>query len=126
MASHDVNKEIKAYWAVFTALLVFTAITVGLSFIWFVPSVGIILGLAVALTKGTLVACIFMHLKAERRLIYWSLFLTVVFFFAVILLPLWTELDGISHKTDFPENGGFYHGTALPEYVDHHADSGDH
>ncbi len=114
MAGHDINKEIRAYWLVFGALLVFTGLTVGVSYIPFVISMSLIVGLAVALCKGTMVALIFMHLKAEKRLIYWSLFFTVIFFFACILLPILTEMD----QLDESPNGGFYHGTALPDPED--------
>lgn len=110
MASHDISKEVRAYWAVFVALLIFTGLTVGVSYIPFVASMAIVVGLIVAFCKGTMVALIFMHLKAEKRLVYWSLFFTVIFFVVLLFLPLFTDLD----QLDDTENGGFYHGTALP------------
>jgi len=48
----------------------------------------------VAGIKGTLVACYFMHLISERKLIYAVLALTVVFFVALLTLPVLTHHDG--------------------------------
>ena len=44
--------------------------------------------------KGSLVACYFMHLISERKLILYVLALTVVFFFILLLLPMITHGNG--------------------------------
>jgi caa(3)-type oxidase subunit IV len=44
--------------------------------------------------KGTLVACYFMHLISERKLIYAVLALTAAFFFALLALPVLTHSNG--------------------------------
>ena len=46
--------------------------------------------LLVATVKGSLVACYFMHLISEKKLIYAVLVLTVVFFVALLALPVLT------------------------------------
>ena len=57
----------KAYFAVFAALMVLTGLTVWASFlhlgVWNTP-----VALAIAVTKGLLVALIFMHLRHSPRL----------------------------------------------------------
>jgi cytochrome c oxidase subunit IV len=45
--------------------------------------------------KGSLVASVFMHLAHERKLIYWSLIITVAFFIFLIFLPLLSVVDPI-------------------------------
>lgn len=91
--SHDVKKEVKIYIAVFVALAILTVVTVGIAYIDFGVSLGIAVGLLVATVKAALVALFFMHLKAERAMIYWVLYLTVFFFVVMIALPLWQKAD---------------------------------
>jgi caa(3)-type oxidase subunit IV len=50
--------------------------------------------LIVATIKGALVAGYFMHLVSEKKLIYAVLALTIVFFVALIALPLFTHSNG--------------------------------
>jgi caa(3)-type oxidase subunit IV len=54
------------------------------------------IALLIATIKGALVACYFMHLISERRLIYLVLALTVVFFLFLLLLPILTSASGVS------------------------------
>lgn len=74
----EVAKHIKLYLGIGATLMVFTAITVALSFKdfgdWNIP-----VGLAVATFKSSLVVLIFMHLNHERALIYKILLFTLVF-----------------------------------------------
>ena len=56
------------------------------------------MALFIATIKGSLVALFFMHLNHERKLIYWVLMLTVVFFFVLMLVPLSTNLDKIVQR----------------------------
>ena len=48
----------------------------------------------VAAIKGSLVACYFMHLISEKKLIYAVLGLTVVFFGVLMALPVLSYHDG--------------------------------
>jgi caa(3)-type oxidase subunit IV len=48
----------------------------------------------IALVKGSLVAGYFMHLISEKKLIYAVLAVTVVFFAALLALPVVTHSNG--------------------------------
>ena len=63
MAAHGAS--LKAYFAVFFALMVLTAITVGVAFIDLGPLSDVV-ALAIALTKATLVVLYFMHVKGSK------------------------------------------------------------
>ena len=96
--SHEeINRHVKIYMLVFAALLIGTALTVA-AWKWGPDSAGptIAIALLIAIVKASLVAIFFMHLSAERRLVYWVLVLTVVFFLALLLLPVLTSLDPIT------------------------------
>jgi cytochrome c oxidase subunit 4 len=98
----DIHKTIRAYVVVFVALLILTGVTVGVSYIHLESIYNrVALALLVAGTKASLVALVFMHLKAERQMIYYTLSLTAVFLVVAFGLPLWTEGDkivGTSHQ----------------------------
>jgi caa(3)-type oxidase subunit IV len=48
--------------------------------------------LLIASVKAALVACYFMHLISERRLIFLVLVITLAFFAALLLLPVLTSV----------------------------------
>jgi caa(3)-type oxidase subunit IV len=54
----------------------------------------ITVALLVATVKGSLVACYFMHLISEKKLIYGVLVLTAVFFAVLLALPAVTHSNG--------------------------------
>jgi len=58
----------------------------------------IIVALFIATIKGSLVALFFMHLNHERKMIYWVLMLTAVFFVVLMLVPIATNLNKIVQK----------------------------
>ena len=97
-ASEDISKHVKTYLIVFAALLVGTALTVGVSYLRLPTREAIVVALAIATIKGSLVALFFMHLSHERRLIYYTLTLTVVFFIFLMFIPLATVLDKIVQR----------------------------
>ena len=96
-ASHDTTHghevHVKGYLAVFGALLVLTAVTVGASYLQLSTTGTVVLAIAIATIKAALVALFFMHLKSERPAIYWTLGLTGVLFVALFGVVLWTEAD---------------------------------
>ena len=49
----------------------------------------------IATVKGSLVACYFMHLISEKKLILWVMALTIVFFIVLLLVPTFTVADRI-------------------------------
>ncbi len=87
----DVDHHVKIYIRVFVALLILTGITVGIAKLEVGATAAIGLALFVASVKGSLVACYFMHLLSERKLILWVLALTVLFFFFELTIPSLTE-----------------------------------
>lgn len=91
----DIRKHVKTYLMVFGTLMVLTVVTVAISYLHLETHEAILIALAVATVKGSLVALYFMHLNHERKLIYYSLMLTVVFFLFLMIIPLATNLDRI-------------------------------
>ena len=86
--SEDVKEHIKLYYKIGAALMVLTVITVAVSYIDFAVPIAIFVALAIALTKGSLVASYFMHLIGERKSIHAALLLTVFFFLVLISIPI--------------------------------------
>jgi caa(3)-type oxidase subunit IV len=75
--------------------MVLTLVTVGVSYLHLPLPAAIGRALTIAVIKGSLVACYFMHLISERKLIYAVLALTVLFFFCLLLIPYWTNADHV-------------------------------
>jgi len=90
----DIDKQVRIYIAVFAALMALTIITVAISYLHLPVAGAVAIALLVAIVKGSLVACYFMHLIAEKKLIYAVLVLTVVFFAALMALPVLTHSNG--------------------------------
>ena len=91
-----IQKSVRSYMTVFVMLMVFTVITVTASRFHFAVPVAITVALIIAVMKGSMVAGVFMHLSHEKQWIYGAMLLTVVFFVALLLLPLFTSLDNVS------------------------------
>ena len=78
--AHNVQKHVRGYLMVGAILLTFTAVTVALSYVNFgTQKANIAVAMLVATLKAGLVAAIFMHLAAEKRLIYRVLVFTGFF-----------------------------------------------
>jgi cytochrome c oxidase subunit IV len=90
----DIDKHVRVYITVFVALMVLTIVTVAVSYLDLSVPIAVTVALIVATIKGSLVACYFMHLISEKRLIYAVLAVTAVFFVALVALPLFTVSDG--------------------------------
>jgi len=90
----DIDKHVRVYITVFVALMVLTIVTVAISRFHLAVPIAVSVALLVAIIKGSLVACYFMHLISEKKLIYAVLVLTVVFFVALLTLPIFTVNDG--------------------------------
>ena len=97
-AAEDIRKHVKTYFMVFGALMALTALTVGVSYMRLATHEAILVALVIATIKGSLVALFFMHLSHERKLIYYSLLLTVVFFLCLMFIPLATISDRIVQR----------------------------
>ena len=118
--SNDMKHHIKVYRNVFIGLLIFTALTVGASYVDFsIVWVGIAVGLAIAFIKGYLVAANFMHLNNEKSLIYLILAMTVVFFIVLFLMPTLWHNNGMHSPEHVPmQNGEVY--KRVDHSDDHH------
>ena len=90
----DIDKHVRVYITVFVALMVLTIITVAVSYLDLSMAVAVPVALFIAIVKGSLVAGYFMHLISEKKLIYAVLVLTVVFFAALLALPVITQSNG--------------------------------
>jgi len=90
----DIDHHVRIYITVFVALMVLTIVTVAVSRFHLPVPVAVGVALLVATVKGSLVACYFMHLISEKKLIIAVLALTAVFFIALMALPILTVHDG--------------------------------
>ena len=90
----DIDKHVRVYITVFVALMVLTIVTVAVSRFHLPVPIAVSVALIVAIIKGSLVACYFMHLISEKKLIYAVLMLTAVFFAALLALPAVTQSNG--------------------------------
>jgi cytochrome c oxidase subunit 4 len=89
----DVRKHVRIYLTVFAALAALTVVTVAVSYLDLNVPAAITVALLIALIKGSLVACYFMHLISEKKFIFAVLLLTVVFFLVLMFVPLMTDRD---------------------------------
>lgn len=95
--THDVaehiHKHVRAYITVFVALMALTVITVAVSYLDLSVGKAIALALFIACIKGSLVACYFMHLISEKKIIYLVLILSVLFIAGLPLLTMLAKYD---------------------------------
>ncbi len=96
MSDHaaDIDRHVRVYVTVFVALMALTLITVAVSYLDLPPAMAITVALFVATVKGSLVACYFMHLISEKKLIYAVLVITAIKFIALLALPAFTHGNG--------------------------------
>ena len=90
----DIDKHVRVYITVFAALMVLTIVTVAVSRFHLPVPIAVTVALLVAIIKGSLVACYFMHLISEKKVIYAVLALTAFFFVALLALPVFTVSEG--------------------------------
>lgn len=103
----EIKKHIKLYWLIGLFLCIFTITTLLVGELDFgapgLDGPDVVLGLAIAVAKSSLVALIFMHLSNERGLIYKVLLFTTAFAISLAGLTMFAHLDPIppnSHVTD--------------------------
>jgi cytochrome c oxidase subunit 4 len=90
----DIDRHVRIYIGVFVALMVLTTVTVAIARVHLPIHWAVTAALVVATIKGSLVACYFMHLISEKKLIYIVLVLTGLFFVALLALPVFTHSNG--------------------------------
>ncbi|MGZ8432228.1 MAG: cytochrome C oxidase subunit IV family protein [Candidatus Deferrimicrobiaceae bacterium] len=81
MKEHD--SGIRTYIVVWGALIVLTAVTVSVSYVY-LGLMNVVVALLIASVKASLVALFFMHLRYESRLV-WGFALTPIFFLVLII-----------------------------------------
>jgi cytochrome c oxidase subunit 4 len=91
--AESIHKQTKAYIVVFVTLMVMTVLTVAVSYFHLPVGLAILVALVIASFKGSLVASVFMHLSHERKVIYWVLLLTVIFFIVLMAIPSISQWD---------------------------------
>src|SRR5258708_40019838 len=89
-----IDRHVRLDITVFAAPMALTIITVAVSYLHLPLPIAVTVALLVATIKGSLVACYFMHLISEKKLIYAVLLLTVAFFVALLSLPVLTVRNG--------------------------------
>jgi caa(3)-type oxidase subunit IV len=94
--AHDVSKHVRGYLMVGGALLFCTALTVFLSYMNF-GRYNVAVAMLLAAFKAGLVAYIFMHLSAEKKLIYRVLIFTVIFVLGLFWLTYLAWYDPVTH-----------------------------
>ena len=90
----DIDRHVRLYIIVFVALMALTLVTVAVSYVHLPTKIAISVALLVATIKGSLVACYFMHLISEKKLILAVLVVTAIFFVALLALPAVTVSNG--------------------------------
>jgi cytochrome c oxidase subunit IV len=98
----EIKKNQKTFWTVGGVLFVLTILTVAVAYFHLPLAAAVLVALLVASLKGGLVAGIFMHLIAERKVIYQLLILTIVFFIAILALPLLSEKNSVGRSIQPP------------------------
>jgi len=88
----DIDKHVRTYVIVFAALAVLTVVTVAVYHLHLSVPMAITVALVIATVKGSLVACYFMHLLSEKKLILLILLMTGAFFAVLLLVPVLTSL----------------------------------
>ncbi len=91
--AESIRKQTRSYIMVFVTLMVMTVLTVAVSYFNMPVGLAIVVALIIASFKGTLVASVFMHLSHERKVIYWVLLLTVLFFIVLMAIPSISQWD---------------------------------
>ena len=92
----DIQKHIKIYKRIGWFLIFATVFTVYLSFVDFGSHTkNMLIGMAVATAKSSLVCLFFMHLNHERSIIYKIMLFAVVFVVVMFTLFSMTQGDGL-------------------------------
>lgn len=87
LSPEELRRHVWTYLAVFVALALLTAVTVMVSYLHLPFAKALVVALAIAIIKGSLVAGFFMHLISERQVIFSILIFTFVFFVGLLILP---------------------------------------
>lgn len=92
-ALEHIHKHVRTYITVFVTLMALTVVTVAASYLHLKMGATIALALFIATVKGALVACYFMHLISEKKIIYIVLIFTVLFIAGLPFLTMLAKYD---------------------------------
>ncbi len=84
----EIKKHVRIYIGIFVALMIFTVLTVAVSYFHLPIGWAVAIALLVASIKGTLVAGFFMHLFQEKPLVLIIFFSSLFLFFVLITLTV--------------------------------------
>ncbi|HSI83505.1 MAG: cytochrome C oxidase subunit IV family protein [Candidatus Methylacidiphilales bacterium] len=101
--------HIKTYIGVFVALLVLTAITVGVAYLPFSATGHIVVALLIATIKAGLVALYFMHLVSEKKTVIQIIIASMVCAFFLFGLTWLAWYNPITWGKDPYKSAGFEH-----------------
>ena len=96
----ELDRHVRTCIGIFVALLGLTLVTVAVSYLELSVPATISVALCIALVKGSMVVSFFMHLISEKRLVFWSLALTVIFFLLLMILPIATDQDIVTQEIE--------------------------
>jgi cytochrome c oxidase subunit 4 len=85
--AYDPSATLRAYFAVFAMLMVFTALTVGAAYV----DMGLMnnaVALGIAMAKAAMVMAIFMHVRGSSNLIFFCIFGSLFFLSLMFYFPL--------------------------------------
>ncbi len=91
LSEEAIKRHVTIYVRVFLALAILTVATVGVSYLKLPIVLAIVVALAIATVKASLVAGFFMHLVNEKNMIYLILVVVIFFFLSLLLLPAITS-----------------------------------
>ena len=100
--SDDVQAHVRTYMKVGATLLVLTVVTVLASYLPVAVPMAITVALIIAVAKGSLVASIFMHLVAEKKAIFATLIVTLLFFLVLMFIPIMGHADRVGEYFNLP------------------------
>jgi caa(3)-type oxidase subunit IV len=84
----DKSAEVRTYLIIFASLAVLTLLTVGVAYMNLPHAAGVVIALVIAALKVFLIAAFFMHLRAEHRLINWTVAACCVLVLILIVFVL--------------------------------------
>jgi len=107
--AETIKKHVRIYIGVFATLMVLTVVTVAASRLNAGVVMTIVIAMAIATVKGSLVASFFMHLAWEKRSIYALLLVAAAFLVAMISLFLWHYYEPLSGTGTAPMQPAITH-----------------
>jgi caa(3)-type oxidase subunit IV len=98
----DGTMSYRGYWTIWGILLVLTVVMIGIEALSLPSGVAILLLTAAMMTKATLIAGWFMHLRSETRFIMWCLVLGTLVTAAFMLFLLVPDGMDANRLAEYP------------------------